>query len=304
MNGKVFRFVFLIAVIGLYSSLVSLGQPSQLKNELSVGDLKVQKLQDAEIYLNLSLLSGVEEAEALKLAGGVDSVKTPVNAFLVRTPNHLVLVDAGIGPYPGEDSGHLLEQLGKSGVNPADIDLILITHFHFDHISGLTSAEGKRVFPNAIVRASQTESEFWMRDSSLIPENLQGRAKQIQSTLAPYVSADAFRPILPGEELGDGIQALPANGHTPGHTVFTFSSNGEELWCIGDLIHFGVIQFKHPLGFVVFDSDHDRAVASRMAIFQQAVDQKAILGGAHLPKIVRLEKDGEAFVATPVSADE
>jgi len=295
-----FRFVYLALIMVLHFSLTSTGQIKHASQELPVGDLKVRMLQDAQIYLPLSSLVGIEYDDAKKIVGGSDSVLTPVNSFLVQTPNHFVLVDAGLGIYPGEDSGHLLEHLKDAGVDPAKVDLILITHFHFDHIGGLVSSEGKPLFPNAVVRASQTESDFWMRDSSLIPLNLRARAANIKAKLSPYISAKLFKPFSPDEELGDGIKAIPANGHTIGHTVYSFSSNGIEFWCIGDLIHFGTVQFKHPSVSYAYDLNSPMAVASRIEFFQRAAESHTILAATHLPEMVWIEKDKDAFITKPV----
>lgn len=293
-----FQSVFLAVLIVLQFTSGTMAQIKPANPDLLVGDLKVRVLQDAQIYLQNSYLSGIEANEAKKLTGGVDSVLTPVNAFLVQAPNHVILVDAGIG---GE-SGHLMKQLNYAGIDASKVDLILITHFHFDHIGGLTSPEGKKLFPNAIVRVSKAESDFWMRDASLIPENLRERAGKIKVVLAPYISTKSYLPFLPDENLGDGIKAISANGHTPGHTVYSFSSKGKELWCIGDLIHFGLVQFEHPSVGITFDSNGQMAIASRIDFFQRAAKAHIVLAGAHLPEMVRLEKKGDAFSATPVNA--
>jgi glyoxylase-like metal-dependent hydrolase (beta-lactamase superfamily II) len=297
-----FQSVFLAIIIILQFTSGTMAQIKPLNHDLVVGDLKVSVLQDAQIYLQTSYLSGIAHEEAKKIVGGRDSVLTPVNAFLVQTPKHTILVDAGIGIYPGEDSGHLMEQLNNAGIDPARVDLILITHFHFDHIGGLTTTDGKKLFPNATVRASKTESDFWMRDSLLIPENLRARSAKIKAILAPYNSTKSYLPFLPDEDLGDGINALSANGHTVGHTVYTFSSKGNELWCIGDLIHFGLVQFEHPSVGITFDSNGQIAIGSRIDFFQRAAKAHIVLAGAHLPVMVRLEKKGDAFIATPVNA--
>lgn len=292
-----FQSVLLVVIITLQFSSVTMGQIKHVNPDLAVGDLKIRTLQDAQIYLQTSYLSGIERSEAKKLTGDLDSVLTPVNVYLIQTPDHIILVDTGIG---GE-SGHLMEQLNDAGIDPSKVDLILITHFHFDHIGGLTSPEGKKLFINAVVRVSKAESDFWMREASLIPENLRERAANIKAILAPYVSTKSYQPFLPGENLGNGIKALSANGHTPGHTVYSFSSKGKELWCIGDLIHFGLVQFSHPSVGISFDSNGEMAIASRTDFFQRAAKAHIIVAGAHLPEMVILEKKGDAFIAKSVN---
>lgn len=287
-------------ILSLMITSASMGQVRHADHYVKVGDISVRMIQDAQFFLGVSLLSGIGHDEAMKLMGGSDSAWTPANAYLVRMPNYVVLVDAGVGKYPGEDSGHLLEGLKKAGVDPAQVDLILITHFHFDHIGGLTSQEGKRVFPKAIVRVSKAENDFWMRDTSLIPVALRDRALRLKAILAPYMKEQAYRPFAPDEEPGHDIKALAAHGHTPGHMVYSFSSKGKTLWCVGDLIHFGAIQFGHPTAGVSFDSDGPMAVASRMDLFKRAAALRVIVAASHLPAMVQLEEKRKTFVATPV----
>ncbi len=278
------------------------GQNKKTNQELTVGDIKVSKIQDAEIYLNLSLLSGIEHQEALQLTSGRDSILTPGNAFLVQTPKHTILVDAGIGKKGGENAGHLVDQLKIAGVDPDQVDIILITHFHFDHIGGLLTADGKLMFPKAVVRAPKSESDYWLGDSSKLPTEQRERAEQIKSVLEPYIKAGLYQPFLPDETLGDGIKALSANGHTIGHTVYSFSSKGKDLWCIGDLIHFGDIQFTKPSAGVVFDTDSSMAIRERLNFFQQAASGNIIIAGAHLPEMVRIKKSGNSFAVIPVKS--
>lgn len=295
------RFLSVLAVclVGV-SGQVSIAQMTQADRSVTVGDIDVRMMQDAHFYLPTKLLSGIEQHEASTLLGGSDSSWTPANAYLVRLPKQIVLVDAGVGKYPGGDSGHLLDALKKAGVEPDQIKLILITHFHLDHIGGLISPEGRRLFPNAVVRAAKAESDFWLNDSLLTTADMRERGAAVKKILGPYIEAKAFRPFAPNENLGDGIKVVPASGHTPGHTVYSFSSKGKELWCVGDLIHYGAIQFARPKVGVIFDTDGPKAIAARITLFQRAAASHIIIAAAHLPAMVMLEKKGDAFVAQPV----
>ncbi|BDU68317.1 MBL fold metallo-hydrolase [Geothrix oryzae] len=264
---------------------------------LRLGQLQVWKLQDGRISLAASLLKGIDPAEARRLLGGQDAADTPVNAYLVRMPDRTVLVDTGMGKDPEEDSGHLAEQLSAAGMAPSDIDLILITHDHFDHIGGLLKADGTRAFPKAVVAVARREHAFWTEDPSHLPERLRDRASKLKALFGVYEKAGAFRLFEDGEELAPGLRAIPAHGHTGGHAVYAFTSEGRELWCIGDLIHFGAVQFQHPEAGVAFDLDGDRAVKVRQELFRDAARRKAVLAGAHLPQIVRITPKGAGYDA-------
>ena len=115
-----------------------------------------------------------------------------------------------------------------------------------------------------------------------------------------YEKAGAFRPFEDGEELAPGLRAISAQGHTGGHTVYAFTSEGRELWCLGDLIHFGAVQFQRPEVGVAFDLDGDRAVKIRQQLFREAARRQVVLAGAHLPQIVRIIPKGGGYEAVPV----
>lgn len=303
MKAALFKLSFVgLFLLTFLSDRYAMAQADSGIQKLNVGDFKVQKLQDAEIYLNVSLLSGIEREEALKLSGGRDSLVTPVNAFLIRTGKQNILVDAGIGKNSGDNSGQLEEQLKLAGTSPADIDLVLLTHFHFDHIGGLLTADGKRFFPNAVVRASKTESDFWLKDIAQFPEDQRERAKQIRKALEPYISANAYSSFLFDEKLADGVYAIPAFGHTVGHTIYSFTSGKNMLWCIGDLIHFDAIQFEKPRAAVVFDTNGENAIQNRMIFFDRAAKDHITIAGSHLPQMLQIEKAGESYIKLPASS--
>jgi len=284
MKAKISSLLF---VIFMFLGAVSV--VAEAPQKIDVGDFQVWKLQDREMDMKLSMLSGVEPAEALKVNGGKDSQISPVNAFLVKTGKHTILIDAGIGNM----KDGIMEQMKMAGVEPSSVDLIFLTHVHGDHIGNLTSADGKRMFPNATIRLAKAESDSWQGSQ-------QGQSAQVKKALDPYIQANAYSPFAEGDNLGEGIKAIAAYGHTAGHTIYTFTSKGSEFWCIGDLIHFGNVQFKLPKASVSFDGNGKQALESRMEFFSQAAAKHVIVGGAHLSNFYRLEKEGESFNATPV----
>jgi glyoxylase-like metal-dependent hydrolase (beta-lactamase superfamily II) len=266
-----------------------------------LGKLEVWRLQDGQISLPVSLLKGLDAAEARRMLGGKDAVPTPVNAFLVRLVGKTVLVDTGLGRMPDEDSGHLPERLAEAGVKPSDIDLVVITHAHFDHIGGLLNADGSRAFRKATLLVHRLEYAYWTQDPAALPERFRDRVPKLKAAFGAYEKAGAFRTFDDGETLAPGLRALAAHGHTAGHTVFAFGSGKDELWCLGDLLHYGAIQFERPGVGVSFDLEGERAVTIRRELFRQAAKNHVVLAGAHLPGLVRIEAKGEGYVTVPVN---
>lgn len=290
MRHAVFSSVLLAIPV-----LLQAAEPAGVHRQ-TIGKMNVISLQDGELQGNISVLKGIDPAEAKRMVGGQEKIALTVNALLVRTPDQLVLVDTGTGGDGKGTTGHLLERMQAAGIDPAQVDLVLITHFHFDHVGGLVKADGTRAFPKAIVRVSQAEQDQWLGGD---PSE---RQEALKKALAPYQSANAYRPFAPGEAPGKDIRVLPSPGHTNGHSVFVFASEGKELWCIGDLIHVGAIQFERPEVAMSFDTDSDKAIAARKDFFRKAAASGAVLAGAHLafPGLVRLKIKGEGFVATSV----
>lgn len=293
-----FSFAALALVLRLAAQ-----DPTAGVHRFTLGKLEVISLQDGLFQLPATLLTGIKPEAAKALLGGKEIVPTPVNAFLVRMPHQLVLVDTGVGSGAGDAGGRLPERLRAAGVDPARIDLVLITHFHMDHVGGLLKADGTRAFPNATLRVAQAEHDFWTGDPAKVPERSRKNLPVIKTILAVYQAAGAYKPFAPGEALGDGIRVLPAYGHTPGHVCYAFGSEGKELWCLGDLIHFGAVQFPHPSVAVAFDWDSSLAIAARKDLFLKAAQAHAVLAGAHLafPGLFTIEPKGEGYAAGAVN---
>lgn len=272
-------------------------QLKQKNQSLKIGDLQVYLIQDSEIPLETSLLDNKYLEDPKSFETKKDSVCVPINTFLIKTPGRIVLVDTGSGVNPDEkDSGKLIQQLKEIGIEPNDIDIILITHFHFDHISGLTDNEGNPIFTNSTLYVSKVESDYWMTDLSIIPESQHSRALKYQDIFSPYISNNKYQTFLSFENIADDILAVPAFGHTIGHTVFTFTSKEEELWCIGDLIHFDEFQFKYPKLSVTFDINPQMAINSRLELFKRAVEKEAVIAASHLSGLFKITREKNEFI--------
>ncbi|MBH9553689.1 MBL fold metallo-hydrolase [Inhella gelatinilytica] len=227
---------------------------------------------------------------------------TSVNAYLVHTGEKLVLIDTGVNK-ANPSVGFALEHLRASGYTPEQVDEIYITHFHGDHIGGLTDKEGRAVFPNAIVRADQRESGFWLGDPAQAPEAARGGMANAQRVLKPYLEAGRFKAFDGATELVKGVRAVPTYGHTPGHTIYVAESGADKMVFWGDLMHVAAVQFKNPEVTIQFDSDPKSARPQREAQYQDAAKGGYYVGVTHVsfPGIGKLRPDGKGYEWIPVN---
>ena len=236
---------------------------------LNVGDLEVTSLFDGASVFDLHWLNG----ETTTMDGVLKALHedphlldVSVTAFLVNTGKQLILVDAGGGIwYGGGALGHLPDSLRSAGYTPEQVDLVLITHLHSDHIGGLTTQDGNRVFPNAEVYVAKSESDFWLSPqiAAKAPKDAQPFFQSARAIAAPYIKAGKWHRFNGKEPIVDGVQLVPLSGHTPGHTGYEFSSKGHRILFWGDTIHAHNVQLQHPEVTVVFDIDPTAAAATR-----------------------------------------
>ena len=188
-----------------------------------------------------------------------------VNAFLIITPDKKILIDTGLGK-------QLPNQLEKLAITPEEIDIILLTHLHGDHIGGLIK-NGEKRFPNAQIYLSQKEWDYW-------------KDKNPALVLAPYASQmNLFDPSNLNAELIpllEGITGIATYGHTPGHTSFLIENQHEQLLIWGDITHAMAIQIPFPDQAVTYDLDPIQAIASRKAVFKFVSDNTIPIAGAHI----------------------
>jgi glyoxylase-like metal-dependent hydrolase (beta-lactamase superfamily II) len=206
-----------------------------------------------------------------------------INAFLVNTGTKLVLIDSGAGTLYGECCGHLLKNLRAAGYGPEQVDEVLLTHLHADHVGGIAPG-GAMAFPNAVIRVSKLDSDYWLNDANekAAPFFLRPMFEGAKASLKPYIAAGRFQPFDGAPEILPGIVAIATPGHTPGHTSYAVESAGQKLLVLGDLVHVAAIQFPDPSVTVKYDSNENQAEGTRRRLFIEAGKEGFLIGGAHI----------------------
>jgi glyoxylase-like metal-dependent hydrolase (beta-lactamase superfamily II) len=282
-----------LALTLLFGAAAQAGAPQQKTQapgyyRLMLGDIEVTALSDGTFSMDTGkMLTGITPAQldaALARSFLKDPVETSVNAFLINTGSKLVLIDTGSGTLFGPTVGKLPASLAASGYQPEQVDEIYITHMHGDHVGGLIK-DGKRAFPNAIVRAAQQEADFWLSKAHMdaAPADRKDGYQSAMNMLNPYVSAGKFKPFSGDMELVPGIRAVASPGHTAGHTVYVVESKGQKLVLWGDLMHVAAAQFPNPAVTIRFDTDSAMATTQRKKVFADAAEHGDWVAGAHLP---------------------
>jgi glyoxylase-like metal-dependent hydrolase (beta-lactamase superfamily II) len=235
-------------------------------------------------------------------------VQGSINAFLVNTGTRLILIDAGAGALYGPCCGKLLDNLRAAGYAPGQIDLVLLTHLHKDHVGGIVAA-GAPAFPNAVVRAASVDADYWRSAAAraAAPAFLASFFDSASAMLAPYAAAGRFQPFdaAAAPELAPGIHAVAAPGHTPGHTGYLVEDGGQALLVWGDVIHVAALQLDDPRASVKYDSSAAQAQRTRRTLLARAAAGHLLVGAAHVafPGLghVRANAQGGGYTWLPLN---
>lgn len=275
---------------------------------MMLGDFEITALSDGTVDLPVDkLLTNTQPGTvttALSQSFLKAPVETSVNAYLINTGSQLVLVDTGAAGLFGPTLGKLIGNLKAAGYQPDQVDAVIITHMHPDHVGGLMAGD-QRAFPNATVHADQHDADFWLSQAQMekAPADAKGFFQGAMASLNPYVSAGKFKPFNGDTELVPGIKAQASRGHTPGHSTYWVESKGQKLALWGDLMHVAAVQFANPAVTIAFDTDSKAAAAQRQKAFADAAKNGYWVAASHLsfPGIGHLRREGKGYRFVPAN---
>ncbi len=260
-----------------------------------LGDTRVTVFQEAVLELQPSMLGaggGASEGAVSDLLSQynlpTDVVRATANVMLLDRGGERILIDTGTGQ-------NLVPTLEAIGVSPSDINYVIISHYHGDHISGMSS-DGALTFPNAMHYISQAEWDFLQG----APADNDG-AQTALDKLQPAVDADQLSRFGGGDEVVSGVQAVEAFGHTPGHMNFLISSGDESVLHIADTAVHALVSPLHPDWAFAFDGDSERAAETRREILNRASSEGTRIFAYHFafPGLGYIAQEGEEFRFTP-----
>ncbi|MBY3226745.1 MBL fold metallo-hydrolase [Rhizobium laguerreae] len=256
-----------------------------------VGQIKATVLSDGVIggpptvYANDA--SEAELQEVLRRAFlPADHMTLQLNTLLLEVGERRILLEAGAGATMGPNAGRLFDNLAAIGLDAGDIDTIVVSHTHPDHVGNLSTSEGKKAFPNATVYAPRADWDFFVRNNPdlshmPVPRDFRDRfAAAIKRSVEPI--AKDIELYEAGAEIVPGLTTIAAPGHTPGMATFLVHSGNDQLLLTADLAYHPVVNIDHPWRPGP-DRDKDTALASRRRIFDMAATDKLLVLGFHYP---------------------
>ena len=226
-------------------------------------------------------------------------------SYVVRTPHHAILIDSCIGNdkprlrpnWDMKTDDTYMRALAAAGISVGDIDFVMCTHLHPDHVGWNTRLEGDRwvpTFPNARYVFARNEFDYWTEQHAKTP------VPPFNDSVLPVVEARRADIVRDDYEIGDHARILPTPGHTPGHVAFTFGRGRHDAVISGDLMH-SPLQARYPELSMKFDVDQAQAAKTRRDFLERYCDTDTLCCTAHFPSPstgkIRRRADGFSCVA-------
>jgi glyoxylase-like metal-dependent hydrolase (beta-lactamase superfamily II) len=227
-----------------------------------------------------------------------DRLAIPYTITFVETSRGLICFDTGNGvTAPGATNGNAIANMAAAGIDPARVTTVVMSHFHGDHVNGLLNGAGAAAFPNAEVVVPETEWKWWTEASNETrsPTGQRPNFANTARRFAPYQGK--VRVIGDSAEALPGVRAVPAHGHTPGHTCYLISDGNAQLMFVADCTNRPMPLALHPDYHIIFDFEPNEAVVARRRIYDQVATDRIPVTGYHFPfpAYGHLVKEGAGF---------
>jgi glyoxylase-like metal-dependent hydrolase (beta-lactamase superfamily II) len=272
-----------------------------------VGDIEVTAINDG--FARRPLEGFIRNAELAQVQQAMQEAFLPNDALpiafttlVLQQNGRLTLIDAGNGDSGAPTSGQWMKNFRAAGFDPAQVNTVVISHFHGDHINGLRLKDGTAVFAKAEVMVPAVEWDYWMDDArmSQAPEGMKGAFQGARRVFSP-IAKDVKR-YEANKEVVPGLTSIAAPGHTPGHTAYMLSSGSGKLMIMSDITNHPALFVRNPDWAAVFDMDADQARATRRRMLDMAAAERAQVAFYHapFPATGHIAKDGNGFRYIPV----
>ncbi len=292
-----------------FSAAPKLGRQAAGFYRFAIGDFEITALNDGQTPYEVNAvrfpnapmdeLTRLMDSQFMASKPGI----SPFNTLVVNTGSKLVLIDSGFNNNGAPTTGLMAANMAAAGILPAQIDAVLISHFHPDHINGLRTREGALVYPNAEIIVPTRDVGHYLDDAKMnaVPEAARGAFTVARRVFGPNLKD--VKQAEWGKEWANGITAIQSDGHTPGHTSFVVSSGTKTLLVVGDASNDPRIFARRPEWHLGFDLDKAQAVASRRKLLDMAAADRMQTSFYHaaFPATGFIGKNGTGYDWFPVS---
>jgi glyoxylase-like metal-dependent hydrolase (beta-lactamase superfamily II) len=275
-----------------------------------VGDYEIIQLRDGArsfpmpdgFVVNVSKDKAIEAAAAAYMPDG--QVTIPFSPLIINTGSKLIAIDTGNGLGAFDSSKGVVGQargnMEAAGIDPKQIDIVIISHFHGDHIGGLKNVDGSPAFPNAEIKVPAIEAAFWADDANQAKANAFNKAQF--ANVKKIMEGLKVTPYDADKEVAPGITSIFTPGHTPGHMSYAVASGSSRVLVQSDVTNIPSFFLRNPDWNVTFDNEPALAVATRHKVYDMAAAEKMLIVGYHFPFpcVGHVEKDGVGYRLVPI----
>jgi glyoxylase-like metal-dependent hydrolase (beta-lactamase superfamily II) len=256
-----------------------------------LGEFKLATISDGVLSAPAAAFAGdvtPEQLQAVLREGfQTETLMPDCNILFIDTGTHKVLIDSGSGNLNGATAGKLLENLAQAQIAPTDIDTIIISHAHPDHVGGLTDPLGAKLFTSAQYYVPNTEWKFWMNPNVSLPKvKLPDEAKKGFIAVAKKqltAIQDRVTKFEVNQEIIPGISAIAAPGHTAGHVAIRITSGEASIVHTADVVHTHTINLWNPSWQPLFDADPEQAATTRQTVLAKIASDRTLMFAYHFP---------------------